>query len=53
MEMNSSNVEAVVKQVLESMLNQQVSAPAAKSAARKSGNSKNSTCSNVDCFGAL
>ena len=28
MEMNSSNVEAVVKQVLESMLNQQVSAPA-------------------------
>ena len=33
MEMNSSNVEAVVKQVLESMLNQQVSAPAAKSAA--------------------
>ena len=26
MEMNSSNVEAVVKQVLESMLNQQVSA---------------------------
>lgn len=32
MEMNSANVEAVVKQVLESMLSQQVSAPASASA---------------------
>lgn len=32
MEMNSANVEAVVKQVLESMLNQSVSAPAGASA---------------------
>ena len=35
MEMNSSNVEAVVKQVLESMLNQQVPAPAAKECCKK------------------
>ena len=33
MEMNSANVEAVVKQVLESMLSQPVSAPAAASPA--------------------
>lgn len=35
MEMNSANVEAVVKQVLESMLNQSVSAPAGASAGSK------------------
>ncbi len=35
MEMNSANVEAVVKQVLESMLNQPVSAPAGVSAGSK------------------
>lgn len=35
MDMNSSNVEAVVKQVLESMLNQQVPAPAAKECCKK------------------
>jgi propanediol dehydratase small subunit len=51
MEMNSANVEEVVKQVLENMLKSPVAAPAASAPAP--GNSKDSTRSYADISGAL
>lgn len=56
MEMNSASVEAVVKQVLESMLEGKSavkSTCSCKSKHRKQWNSKDSTCSNADSSGKL
>jgi len=52
MEMNSANVEEVVKQVLESMLKQKVVSPAAAPAGSQEI-SENSTRCDADSFGAL